>query len=301
MFFVIVMFICVGVFIILQSQITSFPNIDMNFRDGADMVLIPAGNFTMGTSEKQFTTWLTNNCYKENEFITDELPEHKVYLDSFYIYKTEVTVSQYRKFCHETGWKMPETESEQNLSDYHPVVPRRLMSSGYREKTTWKLLDDHPIINITWYDARAYADWADADLPTEAQWEKAARGTDKRLYPWGNDWDATKLQCSIGKTCDAVKTAYVGKFPAGASPYGVLDMAGNVWEWCVDWYNPDYYQLSSFKNPKGPESGSSRVIRGGSWYQNSPDYFRTTFRYFNAPTNKYNTLGFRCVVNNIKE
>ncbi len=200
----------------------------------------------------------------------DARPAHTVYLDEFCIYQHDVTVAQYRKFSAATGRNMPE-------------APK------------WGWLDDHPIVNVSWEDATAYAQWAGAALPTEAQWEKAARGTDGRMYPWGNEWDAAKCNNRVGNN-RSTQTSPVGNYPEGASPYGCLDMAGNVWQWCADWYNTQYYDQSPSCNPSGAKTGGARVLRGGSWYGYFPDGFRVFFRYGDFPKVKNNSFGFRCVM-----
>jgi len=155
--------------------------------------------------------------------------------------------------------------------------------------------DDDPIVNVSWLVASAYAQWAGAMLPTEAQWEKAARGTDGRRYPWGDEWDATRCQGST-KYGDAGHPAAAGSFPAGASPYGVLDMAGNVRQWCADWYEKDYYLTPPTLNPTGPINGTSRVQRGSSWVENHPRVFRAANRSSASPTTLSPLVGFRCVM-----
>lgn len=221
-----------------------------NPRDGATLVYVPAGEFLMG-------------C-KAGDGGADESPQHPVYLDGYWMYQTEVTVAQYRKFCQATGHAAP--------------------------YESWKVLDDQPVINVSWYDAAAYAQWAGVCLPTEAQWEKAARGTDGRMYPWGNDWDPAKCIAT------GSKPQTVGSIPANTSPYGCLDMAGNLKEWCADWYDAEYYKHSPAKNPNGPATGVFRVLRGGSW-DSYDGLVRSTYRYFNGgyPDNHYVTTGFRCV------
>ncbi len=246
----------------------------VNPKDGAEMILIPAGEFIMGTTREQVTVWLSSNYMNRIDdkriFFTHELPQRKVYLDAYYIYKTEVTVAQYRKFCKLTKNKMP-------------------------DEPPWKWQDNHPIVGVNWDDAMLYAKWAGTALPTEAQWEKAARGTKGLIYPWGNDWDDKKCSNSVNDTNYHLKTSAVGSFPAGASPYGVMDMAGNAWEWCADWYGCNYYKTAPTKNPTGPKTGKYRVLRGGSWNCGSMRNMRTADRSGDPPTTGNDSNGFRCV------
>ena len=226
------------------------PVYQTNPKDGAAMVFVPAGEFTMGS--------------KPRVGESDEEPEHKVDLDGYWIYQTEVTVTQYRQFCQATSRSMPSTPS-------------------------WGWKDDYPIVNVNWWDdATAYAKWAGAALPTEAQWEKAARGTGGLTYPWGNKWYASMC------VCNEDSTAPVGSIPAGASPYGALDMVGNVWEWCADWYDEAYYSSSPAKNPTGPADGDYRVIRSGSWLNFAAPGFRCANRL--RFSGMCIDVGFRCVV-----
>lgn len=222
------------------------------------MVYVPAGEFLMGS-------------ILEGE--QDEHPQHKVYLTGYWIYKYEVTVAQYRQFCLATKRDMPPAPS-------------------------WGWQDDHPIVNVNWDDAAAYASWAGASLPTEAQWEKAARGANGQVYPWGNVWDGTKCSNLVGLKALPSPPSHVGSFPAGASPYGALDMAGSVWEWCADWFGFEYYKNAPHWNPTGPKTGTYRVLRGGSWITESPDYFRAAYRYsYSVPKSEFFiNIGFRCVV-----
>jgi formylglycine-generating enzyme required for sulfatase activity len=200
----------------------------------------------------------------------NEKPIHTVYLDAFYIDKYEVSVGQFRKFCSATGRTMPDQPS-------------------------WNQGDNYPVVNVTWEDAKAYCVWAGLKLPTEAEWEKAARGTDGRKYPWGNTWDPSKCNNGESNSPDGYeKTAPVGSFPQGASPYGVMDMAGNVWEWCADWYDKNYYQDSPSRNPTGVSSGSYRVLRAGSWYFYGQYDCRTSNRYYFNPRYRDDLYGFRC-------
>jgi len=237
---------------------TPLPAVKINPKDGVEMMLVPAGEFVMGTSPEQLAACLEDVPPGEDERkFQDELPQHTVYLDAYYIYKTELTVAQYRKFCQETNRQMP----------------------GLAEGT----IEEQSIVNVSWEDAAAYAQWAGAELPTEAQWEKAARGTDGRIYPWGNDWDAGKR----------LKKSAIR---ADASPYGCLDMAGNAREWCADWYDANYYKTAPAKNPTGPAKGTTRVLRSGSGSLYYPYRFRTAYRDNGFPMGQGGGTGFRCVM-----
>ncbi|MFA5859110.1 MAG: formylglycine-generating enzyme family protein [Elusimicrobiota bacterium] len=192
---------------------------------------------------------------------SDEQPAHTVYLDAYYIDKYEVTFEQYDRFCDATGRSKPSDDG---------------WGRGSR-----------PVTNVTWEDANAYAKWAGKRLPTEAEWEKAARGTDQRTYPWGEGIDSTK--CNYNNNVG--KTTVVGSYESEKSPYGCYDMAGNVWEWCNDWYGT--YPSGTVNNPTGPATGSYRVLRGGSW--NFDDYScRSANRLIDYPYGRHNDLGFRC-------
>ena len=250
-----------------------------------DMVLIPAGEFQMGDSF--------------SEHGGDELPVHTVYLDAFYIDRYEVTNSQYAAFLNSYG-KNTDGSGNELLDDADCVIEQSgntyIAKSGY---------EDHPVFEVSWYGANAYAEFHGKRLPTEAEWEKAARGglVGKR-YPWGND-NPDGTQCNFAdvntnidwsdKSADDgySQTAPVGSFFANG--YGLYDMAGNVWEWCADWYDSGYYANSPRNNPLGPGSGAARVLRGGSW-NNSSGLLRVAVRYGGgSPTYTFYDVGFRCV------
>ncbi len=231
------------------------------------MIYIPPGEFMMGQTDEE-KKCLINKIGEEdyNSYYTNETPLHKVYLDGYWIGKYEVTFAQYDQYCNDKKRERPDDE-------------------GWGRKNM-------PVINVSWDDAAAYCQWLSDktglqfNLPTEAQWEKAARGNDHRKYPWGSrepDKDLANF---------SVKTTPVGSYPAGASPYGLLDMAGNVWEWCSDWYEAGYYKNSPQKNPAGPDSVSYRVFRGGRWGSDA-GFLRCADRLRYGPSNRYNFLGFR--------
>ncbi|MEW6300221.1 MAG: formylglycine-generating enzyme family protein [Thermodesulfobacteriota bacterium] len=213
-----------------------------------DMVQIPAGAFWMGCNEK-----FDGECYD------DEKPGRVVPVDAFHIDRFEVTVAEYRR-CVEAG---------RCSRDSFTVA----LSCNWGKEGR----DHHPINCVNWEQAKTYCEWAGKRLPAEAEWEKAARGTDGRVYPWGNEWDAKKV--NTDKNEDSFpETAPVGSFPAGASPYGVLDMSGNVFEWTADWYDA---------------AQTARSLRGGSWNYSARDV-RASNRYGDAPGSHRGDVGFRC-------
>jgi serine/threonine-protein kinase len=233
------------------------PGVEMAF------VRVPAGPFLMGSPP--------------NEGEKDERPQHEVYLDEFWMGKTPVTNLQYQVFVKATGRKAPRHWKNGNIP------------AGK---------ENHPVVYVAWQDAQAFCAWLSQisghpiRLPSEAEWEKAARGTDGRKYPWGNQAPNHQL-CNYGKFFSSGTTP-VGQYsPHGDSPYGCVDMAGNVWEWVNDWYDSKYYARSPSSNPQGPAGGQSRVLRGGAWYYNGYD-LRASVRDWDSPDDFSDDIGFRC-------
>lgn len=249
-------------------------------QDGAVMILIPAGEFPMGSSPSDPATQ------------NDQIPIHTVFLDAFWIDREEVTNGQFRKFVAETGYK---TEAEKLGWGWvvYPDWVKRNGASWHSPEGPGANVDarlDHPVVQVSWNDARAYCNWAGKRLPTEAEWEKAARGSDGRLYPWGNTFDSRRANTNNGGNGT---TLPVGSYPSGVSPYGVLDMAGNVWEWVNDFYGEHYYRDSPSKNPQGPEQGQNHVLRGGAWIDNEV-LARAPYRLQLEPFYSGIAVGFRC-------
>lgn len=245
-------------------------------QDGMLLVYVPAGEFVLGSRPDDIGA------------DEDEFPQRTIYLDAFWIDQTEVTNAMYAAFLNETGghitgepaWLNSVKETVQIIEDggqWLPIVG----------------LENHPVVEVTWYGAEAYCTWAGRRLPTEAEWEKAARGSDGRTYPWGEEIDCSK---ALYGNCPESHTIPVGSLPGGASPYGTLDMAGNVWEWVADWYTPDAYAKIPDTNPTGPETGTVHVVRGGSFDYNAK-HNRATDRRNDGPANSSYDYGFRCVMN----
>jgi len=280
--------------------------------DGMIMVYIPAGEFDMGNPGIQ---WMWSGSLVSHDLdlqvFTDESPQHTVYLDAFWIDRTEVTVEMFRKFVESAGyettaeredWGAPWTDGP--MEKEWPHVPGVDWQHPHGPESI--ALDDHPVVQVSWEDAAAYCEWAGGHLPTEAQWEKAARGGDGRLWPWGDTYDGNRgsfcdVSCPVKRwNHDAYDDGYaltapVGSFPGGASPYGALDMAGNVWEWVADWYDENYYIDYPYENPTGPSYGTERTQRGGAWIDNE-SWVRTTVRHATPPGTRADDLGFRCAL-----
>jgi formylglycine-generating enzyme required for sulfatase activity len=244
----------------VQSTETFSPTI--TGEDGVPMVLVPAGEFMMGAGS-------VSSKYRE-----DELPVHPVYLDGYYIDRYEVTTTRYATFLRAT----------------------KRMAPNYWSDTVVQRHGRKPVIGVDWDDATAYCAWVGKRLPTEVEWEKAARGTDQRVYPWGNEVPSEQ-RANFSHCCsfkDYGVLTDVGSFEQGKSPFGVYDMVGNVEEWVLDWYDPRYYsKYYPARNPTGPSSGYYRMTRGGSWID-EPVNIRSACRRPAAPTYRNDDLGFRC-------
>lgn len=228
--------------------------------DGMTLLYVPAGPFEMGAADGY----------------PGEGPVHTVMLDAFWVDQTEVTTGMYA-LCEAAGVCARPIRKTSNLIDYY---------YGFEDTV------DYPVIYISWQDAVDYCAWAGRRLPTEAEWEKAARGTDGRPYPWGVSLPDETL---VNFNHNLEDVTRVASYPAGASPYGALDMAGNVLEWTSDWYADDYYTVSPASNPTGPETGDRRVTRGGAFTANERGVM-STHRFLDLPDKPSFDIGFRCVL-----
>jgi formylglycine-generating enzyme required for sulfatase activity len=218
------------------------------------MILIPAGDFVMGSDNNQAAA----------------SPAHLVYLDDYYIDKFEVTNEMYLE-CIQAGG----------------------CTSGGSSRIYNDTWIGHPVMDVTWYESQDYCAWRGGRLPTEAEWEKAARGTDERIFPWGDE----PVTCELARFGECGWfTVPVGQHPDGVSPYGVHDMAGNAWEWTQDWYDQDYYNYSPAENPTGPEEDTGwKSTRGGAWFYQG-GLMTSIWRNHAPPSVAYSYLGFRCVI-----
>jgi formylglycine-generating enzyme required for sulfatase activity len=265
--------------------------------DGMEMEYVPASDFLMGVTNTD-QDFLYSNCPTCDRTSFDDAAQRRIYLDEYWIDKTEVTIAQFAKFVNaagyitsaeKQGWSLiyvPSTNNFNRASDRDWLHPKGILIK----------LDEYgqyPVMHVSWNDANAYCAWVHRRLPTEAEWEKAARGTDGRLFPWGNSLPTPQLENS-----NPYKYAVpVGSYLAGASPYGVLDMIGNVWEWTSDYYQQYYYTTMPGNNPPSPLSGENRVVRGGSWgtfINTELVLLSSAYRFSDPPGYSSDLLGFRC-------
>ena len=253
-----------------------------------DMIHLPAGVVTMGSADGD----------------ADERPRHEVQVPAFYLDRFETTNRAFLWFVQSTGHRTAAERADSSLiyvdGGYRTVPGASWWRPDGRARAHGLL--DHPVVQVTWDDARAYCEWAGKRLPTEAEWERAARGGDDRVFPWG--WEGPgdgvyRANFGDSRCCHEsdrdgfLRTAPVGSFPRGRSPFGVEDMAGNVWEWVADWYDGAYYAGSARMAPTGPPDGSARVLRGGSWIS-YPFMLRAAYRGRHDPAMRHNYGGFRC-------
>ena len=234
----------------------------------SEMVLIPAGPFEMGSRKSLRELDPVSIFQADRHMLGPENPAHEVILDAYYIDIHETSNAKYKNFMEATGMKN---------------APRYWDDSSFNQP-------NQPVVGVTWKEALAFCKWNNRRLPTEAEWEKAARGKRPVRYPWGDEVpDKTRLNFDnhVGKT------SLVGSFPKGKSDYGVYDMSGNVSEWVQDWHFPEYYLFSPKNNPPGPEKGVYKIIRGGNWMNNAQDV-DPTYRNATVPKARSKTVGFRC-------
>jgi formylglycine-generating enzyme required for sulfatase activity len=234
--------------------------IRVNECDRSVLVHVPGGEFLMG-SEEGFDA---------------ERPVHRVHVDAFELGRDPVTNLQYRRFVGETGHRIPHLrDARAQAFNWDPATAS--FPAGR---------EDHPVVLVSWDDASAYCEWAGGRLPTEAEWERAARaGVEGRRYPWGDEADAAYANFDSRSG-----TTPVGSYPANA--YGLRDMAGNVWEWVGDRFDPDYYRSAVVRNPRGPDEGATRVLRGGAWLL-FPDFCRVSYRFRQSHDFRSELIGFR--------
>ncbi|MBI4637612.1 MAG: SUMF1/EgtB/PvdO family nonheme iron enzyme [Candidatus Rokubacteria bacterium] len=275
--------------------------------DGAEMLLVPAGEFWMGSTQDEVGQFL-KACKKLGiaELACNivgrlEQPHHRVVLEAFYMDRYEVTNALFDRFVIATGHR---TTAE--LEGKGLVLHQADATVTWVRRVTWASVDGaswqtpngpsssshltHPAVQVSWHDADAYCKWAAKRLPTEAEWEKAARGTDGRQYPWGDQSDMGRANSDR----DRGMMLPVGSVPTTVSPYGVHDMAGNVEEWVADWFGQAYYKQSPERNPKGPDSGPGKVVRGSGYWLSDPVFWRVPRRVSHKPVYHSNGLGFRC-------
>jgi len=251
-------------------------------KDKMVQIYVAAGEFLMGSDET-----------KDSQFLSNELPQHTVYLDAFRIDQTDITNAMFSAFVRATGYQT-DAEKVGWANVYENGIWTPINGANWQHpkgpQSNLQSLEKHPVVQVSWNDAQAYCQWSGRRLPSEAEWEKAARGPDGRIYPWGNTAPVKDL---LNFNANFGDTSGVGSYPEGVSPYGALDMAGNVWEWVNDWYSDTYYTQSPSRNPSGPTSGDRRVLRGGSWYD-VVKYVRSAYRFGSLPDYGGSSIGFRC-------
>ena len=273
-------------------------------KDGMEMVYVTGGTFQMGSTDAEVEAAFVQ-CEQERgsgacqrKWFEGESPRHSVTLDPLWIDRTEVTNAQFERFVQATGYR---TNAEEKGTGWAYTAGGwgEVAGADWRHPSgpETSILDrpHHPVVQVSWNDASSYCQWAGGRLPTEAEWEYAARGPDGYIYPWGNNPPNDTLLNYDAYDKNVGGTTQVGSYPGGQSWVGALDMAGNVWEWVSDWYAADYYAVSPAENPTGPDTGERKARRGGSLCDGACD-LRSAFRFRNYPDNRYSDFGFRCVV-----
>jgi formylglycine-generating enzyme required for sulfatase activity len=274
------------VYVSVTEGDTAIADIELTIFEGSisiDWISIPSGDFTMGS--------LPTDPHAQ----TDEQPQHIVYLDAYQISKYEITNGQYLAFMDAGGYDDSTywtTEGWLWRMTYSITEPYWWSEGNFNSGTAFP---DYPVVGVSWYEAYAFCQWIGGRLPTEAEWEKSARGTDPTNYwPWGSDWDPSKCNSYFNVLPDTFEySAPVGLFDAGQSPYAIYDMAGNVWEWVNDWYDADYYSVSPDSNPAGPDIAEFKVFRGGGWGNIGNYLCRTADRRYHSPVGSNGVIGVR--------
>jgi len=256
----------------------SLPDTWVNPSDGSVLRLVPAGEFIMGSTPEQIEHALAMDANASRQNLEHETPQCRPWVPAFYLGLFTVTNRQFARFLTESG------ASREQMRFWMPKAEHVFFPAKGKDAFQVKGgYEDHPAIHVSWYGAEAYCHWAGLRLPTEVEWEKAARGGDGRLYPWGNDWRADCLQWA-GSASPGQSSAPVNAWFEGRSPYGIYQMAGNVEEWCADSYESAVYRRYLTGNPHAPTTGSRRILRGGSCLGKSPLGFRCAMRRAHEPS-----------------
>lgn len=293
---------------VVQAPATGrqMPAVAMRGDDGAEMVLVPGGAFFMGNNTEELGRLLKALPHVKRAFFDREMPQHQLFLDAFYIDKYEVTNARFQQFVQATGYRT--FAEREDWGWVHTKEWVKVEGANWRTphgpKSSIKGLDQHPVVQVSWEDARAYCAWAGKRLPAEVEWEKAARGPDGSIYPWGNTFHGERgnfcdRNCEMSWQDETADDGYrytapVGSYEGGKSPYGAYDLAGNVWEWVADFFDPAYYSRGPARSLQGPASGDMAVLRGGSWL-NTMLVVRALHRGAEIPTYRFSNTGLRCV------